>query len=511
MAGLDDILGGGFPVRHLYLLEGSPGSGKTTLGLQFLLDGVKKGECGLYITLSETPTELHQVAASHGWSLDGLAVFDLVNEQGLSTGAEQSILYPSEVELGETTRSVMAKVERVSPVRVVFDSLSEMRMLAQDSLRYRREILALKHFFVAHHCTVLMLDDRNGQPGDVQLHSIAHGVISLEQSVDVYGPQRRHLRVIKMRGVKFRGGEHDFNLETGGLSVFPRLIASEHRTAYRAELVSTGTPELDLILGGGLARGSNTLFSGPSGVGKTTTAMATVRAALQRGEKAAYYLFDEGIETLLQRTDQLEIPVRDYIGTGQLEVSRLDPAGVSPGEFASIVRQAVEQRGVQVVVIDSLNAYLQAMPGGKFLLLQMHELLTYLNANGIVSILVLGQHGLIGEVRADVDLSYISDALLLFRFFESKGKLLKALSVVKSRTTNHELTIRQFQLGKGGLEIGPELVDFVGVLTGVPSYHGKVPLLEKSAGTGAKIAPDGVAAGRVEHAFPINRHDDMTA
>ena len=482
VAGLDDILGGGFPSRHLYLLEGSPGSGKTTLGIQFLLEGVKQDECGLYITLSETASELRQVAASHGWSLDGLTVFELINEDGLSPGAEQSILHPSEVELGETTRGVMAAVERLSPVRVVFDSLSEMRLLAQDSLRYRRQILALKHFFAAHRCTVLMLDDKSAQQSDVQLHSIAHGVVCLEQSIDGYGPERRHLRVIKMRGVKFRGGEHDFNLETGGLSVFPRLVASEYRTTYIAESVSTGTAELDLILGGGLGRGSNTLFSGPSGVGKTTTAMATVRAALQRGEKAAYYLFDEGINTLLQRMDQLEIPIRDFIESGQLEILTLDPAQVSPGQFASIVRRSVEEHAAKMVVIDSLNAYLQAMPGGKFLLLQMHELLTYLNLNGIVSILVLGQHGLIGEVRADVDLSYLSDALLLFRFFESKGKLLKAVSVVKNRTSNHELTIRQFRLGKGGVEIGPELVDFVGVLTGVPSYHGNVPLLEERPG-----------------------------
>ncbi len=475
--GLDNVLGGGLPPGHLYLVEGSPGSGKTTLAIQFLLEGVRCGETGLYVTLSETAAELHEVAESHGWSLGDLTVFELVTEEGLSPDSEQSVLYPSEVELGETTRGVMAAVEHANPRRVVFDSLSEMRLLAQDSLRYRRQILALKHFFSARDCTVLLLDDKTAQQGDLQLHSIAHGVISLGQGADAYGPERRHLRVVKLRGVKFRSGEHDFNLDTGGLSVFPRLVAAEFRAGYPAGLVSTGTAALDSILGGGLARGSNSLFTGPSGVGKTTTAVAAVLAALRRGERASYYLFDEGIGTLLHRCEQLGMPLQSFIASGQLELLKLDPAEVSPGQFASIVRQSIEERGGQMVVIDSLNAYLQAMPGSKFLLLQMHELLTYLNLSGTVTILVLGQHGLVGEVRSDVDLSYLSDAILLFRFFESKGQLLKAVSVVKSRTSNHELTIREFQLGAAGVEIGPKLIDFEGVLTGLPSYRGVVPLL----------------------------------
>ncbi|CAN5694672.1 ATPase domain-containing protein [soil metagenome] len=479
ISGLDHILGGGLPNKHLYLIEGNPGAGKTTLGLQFLLKGVAEGERALYVTLSETAKELHTVAASHGWTLDGMDIFELVTEEVLSVDAEQSILHPAEVELGETTRGVMVIVEKIKPQRVVFDSLSEMRLLAQDPLRYRRQILALKHFFTKMGCTVLMLDDKTAQPGDLQLHSIAHGVLSLQQTTTEYGPERRHLRVVKMRGVKFRGGEHDFNLDTGGVSVFPRLVAAEHHMNFNAETVSTGTVKLDDVLGGGLARGSNTLFTGPSGVGKTTTAMSAVLAALRRGERASYYLFDEGLGTLLRRTEALGMPIKSFVESGQLTIFPLDPADVSPGQFADMVRCAVEDRGAGTVVIDSLNAYLQAMPGGKFLLLQMHELLTYLNQRGVVTIVILGQHGLVGEVHTDVDLSYLSDALVLFRYFESQGSLLKSISAVKSRTNAHELTTREFRLGPQGVEIGPALTDFEGVLSGVASYKGSIPLLSE--------------------------------
>ena len=482
--GLDHILGGGLPSNHLYLVEGTPGSGKTTLGLQFLRRGVTEGEKGLYITLSETASELKTVAASHGWSLEGVEVFELITDEGLSPESEQSILHPSEVELGETTRGVMAAIERLRPVRVVFDSLSEMRMLAQNPLRYRRQVLALKSFFVAHGCSVLMLDDRSADHNDLQLHSIAHGVINLEQTVDQYGPERRRLRVIKMRGIRFHGGEHDFNLDTGGLSVFPRLVAAEHRLPFDGSLVSTGTGELDKLLGGGLARGSNTLFSGPSGVGKTTSAIACVRAALRRGERAVYYLFDEGLGTLLIRSRALGLDVDNYLESGQLQIKTLDPAEVSPGEFANMVRAAVEEGAAQTVVIDSLNAYLQAMSGDKHLLLQMHELLTYLNQRGVVTILILAQHGVLGEIRSDVDLSYLSDGILLFRFFEARGSLLKAVSVIKSRTSEHEVTIREFRLGKNGVEVGQALTDFEGVLTGVASYKGAIPLLSDHDGNG---------------------------
>ena len=482
--GLDDVLGGGLPLNHLYLIEGNPGAGKTTLGLQFLQDGAARGERGLYITLSETGSELRTVAASHGWSLDGIEVFELVSTEGLGPDAEQSILHPSEVELGETTRGVMEAVHRMHPTRVVFDSLSEMRLLAQNPLRYRRQVLALKKFFAEQGCTVLMLDDRSAAEHELQLHSIAHGVICLEQALDQYGPERRRLRVVKMRGIKFRGGEHDFNLDTGGLAVFPRLVAAEHRMALDAAIVSSGTAELDRLLGGGLARGTNMLFAGPSGVGKTTSAVSCVLAALKRGERAAYYLFDEGLGTLLIRSRSLGMDLAPYIESGQLQMLSLDPAEVSPGEFAQRVRAAVEQDEAKIVVIDSLNAYLQAMPGSKHLMLQMHELLTYLNQRKLVTIVVLGQHGLLGEIRSDVDLSYLSDGILLFRFFEARGRLLKAVSVVKSRTSQHELTIREFRLGAGGLEVGTALADFEGVLTGVAAYKGQLPLLGDSDPSG---------------------------
>jgi circadian clock protein KaiC len=475
--GLDDVLGGGLPTNHLYLVEGNPGAGKTTLGLQFLVSGAARAQKGLYVTLSETARELRTVAASHGWQLEGIEVYELVSSEGLGPEAEQSILHPSEIELGETVRDIMAVVDRFKPDRVVFDSLSEMRLLAQNPLRYRRQVLALKKFFDERNTTVMLLDDRSARETEQQLHSIAHGVIALEQAVDQYGPERRRLRVIKMRGIPFRGGEHDFVLDTGGIRVYPRLVAAEHRHVTEFSIVSTGTPMLDQVMGGGLARGSNVLFMGPSGGGKTTTAVSCVRAALLRGEKAAYYLFDEGLSTLLNRSRALGIDVEPFLASGQLQIVQLDPAEVSPGEFAHMVRRDVEDGHVNIVVIDSLNAYLQAMPGSKHLMLQMHELLTYLNHRSIVSILVLGQHGLVGDVRTEIDMSYLADALLLFRYFEARGRLLKAISIVKSRITNHELSIREFRLGPGGVEVGEELDDFEGVLVGATVYRGSMPLL----------------------------------
>ena len=477
IAGLDDVLGGGFPANHVYLVEGDPGSGKTTLGLHFLRQGVKQGEKGLYVTLSETAQELRTVAASHGWDLDGIELFQLVSSEGLSPELEQSILHPSQVELGETVRGVISAVERGHPRRVVFDSLSEMRLLAQDPLRYRRQVLALKKFFSDQGCTVLLLDDRSSRDTDEQLHSIAHGVINLEQAVDQYGPERRRLRVLKMRGIKFRGGDHDIVLDTGGLAVFPRLVAAEHRMSAGHEVVSTGIAKLDQLMGGGLPCGSNTLFNGPSGVGKTTTAMACVMAALKRGEHAAYYLFDEGLATLQIRGKALGMDLSDAMDSGHLRVVPLDPAEVSPGEFAHMVRHAVEDDGARMVVIDSLNAYLQAMPGSKHLMLQMHELLTYLNHRNVVTILILGQHGILGDIASDIDMSYLSDAILMFRYFEARGSLLKAVSMVKSRTNRHEQTIREFRMDPQGIEVGQELTDFEGVLTGVAAYRGDLPLL----------------------------------
>ncbi len=485
IADLDNILGGGLTQHRVYLLEGAPGSGKTTIALQFLLEGARVGERGLYITLSETAAELREVARSHTWSLDDIELFELVNETGLDPDSEQSILEPSEVELGETIQGVMDCVDRLRPSRVVFDSLSEMRLLAQNSLRYRRQILALKHYFSLHACTVLMLDDHSSDPGDVQLHSIAHGVITLEQMAQDYGAERRRLRVVKMRGVKYRGGYHDFAIETGGVAVFPRLVASEHHRAFPGEMTSTGVAGLDKMLGGGLSPGTNTLLNGPSGVGKTSTAVRCAVSAIERGEKAVYYLFDEGLGTMLARSRALGMDLEPYVDSGQLQIFQIDPAELSPGEFASWVRRAVEQEQVRFLVIDSLNAFLRAMPGEKYLMLQMHELLSYLNQQGVITMLILGQHGIIGDVRSDVDLSYLSDGVVMFRYFEAKGRLFKAISVAKSRTSEHETSIREFKLGPSGIMIGEPLEDFEGVLTGLPTYRGVTRLMSESAAAAA--------------------------
>lgn len=483
--GLDEVLCGGLTPDRLYLLEGTPGTGKTTLALQFLLDGAARSERSLYVTLSETADELRAAAATHGWALDGIDVYELVNELGLDPDSEQSILHPSEIELGETVREVIARVEDLQPKRVVFDSLSELRLLAQNPLRYRRQILALKQFFAKRACTVLLLDDRTSEAGDLQLHSIAHGVISLDQAPREFGSERRRLRIVKMRGIKFRGGYHDFVLETGGIQAFPRLIATEHHATFDPEARSTGSTELDLLLGGGLVPGTNTLLLGPSGVGKTTTGVRCMLAALERGETATYYLFDEGLATVITRSTLLGMDLRPHIEAGRLTITQIDPAELSPGEFASMVRQAVEERGSTFVAVDSLNAYLHAMPGEEFLILQMHELLSYLNQQGVTTLLVLGQHGVIGEVRTDIDLSYLSDCILLFRFFEAKGEIRTALSVVKSRVNAHERTIRELRLSAEGLQVGEALDDFEGVLTGLPAYRGKVAMLSSVPSEGA--------------------------
>ncbi|MDB5738676.1 MAG: istB-like binding family protein [Sphingomonas bacterium] len=482
---LDNILGGGLTANRSYLLEGTPGSGKTTIALQFLLEGARQGEGGLYITLSETAAELREVARSHGWDLQGVELFELVNDEGLDPDAVQSILEPSEIELGETINGVKECVDRLRPKRVVFDSLSEMRLLAQNSLRYRRQILALKQFFSTKNCTVLMLDDRSSDPGDLQLHSIAHGVITLEQAAQDYGTERRRLRVVKMRGVKYRGGFHDFTIETGGVSVFPRLVAAEHHSQFTEQLRSTGLQPLDQMLGGGLSAGTNALFNGPSGVGKTTTAVRCALTALERGERACYFLFDEGRATMLARARAMGTNLEPYLESGHLSVVQIDPAELSPGEFSSWVRAAVQDDGVKFIVIDSLNAFLQAMPGEKYLILQMHEMLSYLNQQGVITVLILGQHGIVGEVRSDVDLSYLSDTIILFRYFEAHGEMLKAVSVAKSRTTPHEATIRQFRLAPTGIEIGEPLKDFEGVLSGLPTYRGATPLLKSETAASA--------------------------
>ncbi|WP_406855287.1 ATPase domain-containing protein [Alsobacter sp. KACC 23698] len=479
--GLDAILGGGITPHRMYLVEGTPGTGKTTLALQFLLAGEQVGENGLYITLSETAPELRAVAETHGWSLDDLDLFELVPEAGLDPEREQTLLHPSDVELGETVRGVMERVEALKPRRVVLDSLSELRLLAQNPLRYRRQILALKHFFANKACTVLVLDDRTSEPGDLQLHSIAHGVISLDQSATGFGAERRRLRIVKMRGVQYSGGYHDMSIITGGLCVYPRLIAAEHPGGAPSEVLATTVTGLDALLGGGLVPGTTTLLSGPAGVGKTTTAVRCMLSALQKGQNAAFFLFDERLPTLLLRSAALGMDLAPFVQNGQLNIRQIDPAELSPGEFAVAVRTAVERDRAKVVVVDSLNAYLQAMPEDRHLTLQMHELLSYLGQQDVLTIMILGQHGLVGDIRSDVDLSYLADTVLLLRFFEASGEVRKAISVIKTRTTDHERTIREFRVDSGGLTVGGPLRDFQGILSGAPIYHGDATLLESRA------------------------------
>jgi circadian clock protein KaiC len=475
--GLDAVLNGGYTRNRVYLVEGSPGTGKTTFALRFLLAGVQRGDKGLYITLSESAEELEDVVTSHGWSLEGIEVFELLDEAGRDPDADQSILYPSEIELGETVKKITDRITRSEPTLIVFDSLSEMRLLAQDPLRYRRQVLALKHFFSQRTCTVLLLDDKTSGDGDLQLHSICHGVITLNQVTRDYGAESRYLRVVKMRGQKFQGGLHDFALDTGRVSLFPRLVASAHRAPIDHELVSCGVPRLDEILGGGLVRGTSTLLLGPSGIGKTSTAVQCMHAALVRGERTTYYLFDEGQATLVRRSRALGMDLAPFVASGQCQVVQIDPADLSTGEFASLVVDAVKRDGASFVALDSLNAYLQAMPGQSFLLLHMHELLTFLAHQGVITMLVVGQHGAIGNVRADIDLSYLSDSTLLFGYFEARGSVKSSITVLKSRFAENDRGIREFRLSRAGLQIGDPLSALEGVLTGLPVYTGSTRMM----------------------------------
>lgn len=474
ITGLDDILGGGLDPDSLYLVEGRPGTGKTTLGLQFLLDGVRRGEKGLYITLSESERELRVVAARHGWSLDNVLIYQLMPpEAKIAPDQELTVFHPVETELSETTNLILEQVRLHEPARIVFDSLSEMRLLAQSPLRYRRQILALKHFFAGRSCTVMLLDDLSQTSDEVQLHSIAHGVVMLEQLALDYGAERRRLRISKMRGIAFRGGYHDFTIETGGISVFPRLIAAEHHKDFVGEPTTSGNPGLDAIFGGGLHRGTSTLLIGGAGVGKSTVALTYAVAAAERGEKTAIFAFDEGLGTIYARARSLGIPLQRHVEAGLINLRQIDPAEMSPGEFASLVRISVERDGAKTIVIDSLNGYLNAMPDERFLVLQMHELLSYLNQLGVITIVVLAQHGLVGITRAPVDISYLSDNVMQLRYFEAGGVLRRAVSVVKMRSGEHETTIREFKLTKGGVVVGPPLRGFRGIFSGTPTYEGK--------------------------------------
>jgi circadian clock protein KaiC len=474
IAGLDDVLGGGFTPDRLYLIEGVPGSGKTTLAVQFLLEGVRLGEPVLYVTLSESSEELHAVAGSHGWSLEGIAIRELVaSENSLSADEQYTMFHPSEVELSETTKTILADVERVKPVRVVFDSLSELRLLAGNPLRYRRQILALKQFFSGRKCTVLLLDDMTSTHHDLQVQSIAHGAVRLEQLFPEYGSERRRLIVVKYRGVQFRGGYHDYVIKRGGLKVYPRLIASEHRQAFDEEKLCSGIAELDRLLGGGIERGTSTLIVGAAGTGKSSLAAQFVAAAAQRGENSALFVFDESIRTLLSRASGLGIDLHKHVDAGKVTVQQVDPAELSPGEFAHAIRGAVERQQAKIVVIDSLNGYLNAMPGERFLIIQLHELLTYLGQANVATLLIGAHQGLIGgPMVAPVDASYLADAVILMRYFEVNGEVRQAVSVVKKRGGAHERTIREFRLEPGRISLGEPLREFRGILTGVPIFKG---------------------------------------
>ncbi|GJE45253.1 ATPase domain-containing protein [Methylobacterium soli] len=478
-AALDNILGGGLDRDRMYLYEGRPGTGKTTIAMQFLLEGARQGERVLYITLSETQQELRLVARRHGWSLDQIDVFELIPpETTLDPERELTILHPAEMELSETTKLVFDRVSEINPTRIVFDSLSELRLLAQSSLRYRRQVLALKHFFTSRRSTVILLDDLSSQENDLQLHSISHGVVSLEQLAIDYGAERRRLRVIKMRGIRFRGGYHDFTIEKGGLAIYPRLIAAEHHTPFVGEFVPSGNAELDRLVGGGLERGTNALLIGAAGVGKSTIALSYAVAAAQRGEHVAFFAFDEGRGTIEARARSLGLGLQPALDAGLICLQQVNPAELSPGEFASIVRRSVEVGGARIVVIDSLNGYLNAMPDERFLILQMHELLTYLAQQGVLTIQVLAQHGLVGPTETPLDISYLSDAVLMLRYFEAEGIVRRALSVVKKRSGHHEHAIREFVLSSNGIAVGPPLKKFSGIFSGSPRYSGdSAPLM----------------------------------
>ncbi|HEY5758178.1 MAG TPA: ATPase domain-containing protein [Steroidobacter sp.] len=484
--GLDDILGGGFDPNRMYLYEGRPGTGKTTIALQFLLQGARSGERVLYIALSESLAELNLVARRHGWSLQGIEIFELIPpESTLDQGRELTILHPSELELSETTKLIFDRVNALNPSRVVIDSLSELRLLAQDPLRYRRQVLALKHYFASRQCTVVLLDDLSGADvGGLQLHSIAHGVVQLEQLAIEYGAERRRIRVIKMRGMNFRGGYHDFAIRKGGLEIFPRLVAAEHHSHFVGECVSSGSAELDRLLGGGLERGTNALLLGSAGVGKSSLALTYAITAAQRGDHTVFFAFDEGRGTLEARARTIGLPLTEALEKGSIRFQQIDPAELSPGEFAANVRKSVEVDGARVIIIDSLNGYLNAMPDGRFLILQMHELLTYLNQQGVLTLLVLAQHGLVGPMDTPLDISYLSDAVLMLRYFEFNGVVRRALSVVKKRSGYHEHTIREFRLTPAGIEVGPPLVNFSGIFSGAPQYTGDPEPLMKSESRG---------------------------
>lgn len=479
--GLDDILTGGLSRGHVFLVEGEPGTGKTTVALKFLLTGAEAGETTLYITLSETERELRDSARSHGWELgEQIHIFELTPPESLlSAEQQQSLLYSSDLELGETIAKLFEAVERTQPTRVVIDSLSEIRLLAQSSLRYRRQVLAMKHYFARFDTTVLLLDDLTTDTLDKTVHSVAHGVIRLQELTPNYGGERRRLKIIKYRGQKYRGGFHDFMIQEGGVQVFPRLVAAEHRNQYERRQYSSGIAELDGLLGGGVDSGSSTLILGPAGTGKSLISLIFAVQAMARGERVGLFVFDEELGLLYDRMLTIGIDLKAYQNSGQLFVEQVDAAELSPGEFSHRVRRYVDEQQIKTVIIDSLNGYQAAMPEENALVLHMHELLLYLNRQGASTFMTVAQHGLVGDMRSPVDITYLADTVILLRYFEALGKVRRAVSVIKKRTGAHETTIREYRISDKGLRIGAPLHEFQGVLRGVPSYRGDgQPLLQ---------------------------------
>ncbi len=481
ISGLDEVLDGGLPRERMYLVQGDPGVGKTTLALGFLLAGAVESERCLYVTLSETRVEIEATAKSHGWSLDPIELIELsALEQAETLDRENSLFESSEVELQETTRRLIEHIEQLDPHRIVIDSLSELRLMARGSLNYRRQILTLKQHFSGRHCTVLLLDDRTSEPGDLQLQSLAHGVLQLEQVPPVYGDDRRRLRIVKLRGLRFRGGYHDFVIRHGGLVVFPRLRVSDEQTEVDGLALSSGVPEFDRLLGGGLDRGTSTLLTGAAGLGKSLIATQFAIAAAERGESSAMFVFDETARTLLARSRSLGMPLDKHIASKLIRVQQIDPAEMGPGEFAQLAHGVV-QSGVRLVVIDSLTGYLNAMVEEKMLTVQLHELLSVFSQKGVSTLLIMAQHGLVGKMDSPVDVSYISDTVLMLRYFEAAGRIRKAISVLKKRSGPHEDTIRELRIGQGGITLGEPLARFHGVLSGTPTYFGDPGELSASA------------------------------
>jgi circadian clock protein KaiC len=475
VAGLDEVLRGGLPVNRVYLIQGDPGSGKTTLGLQFLLEGRRQGESGIYISLSETHDEIASVAESHGWKLDGINMFEMQSaEQQLSLQAENTLFEPSEVELREVMQRLLTEIERVEATRVVFDSLSELRLLSQHPLRYRRQILLLKQFFSGRRSTVLFLDDGTAPEDDRQLQSIVHGVVQLERITADFGDERRRMRIVKIRGRQPRGGFHEFTIVRGGLRVFPRLTASEQPQRFEHATLPSGVAELDALLGGGVDRGTATLILGPAGTGKSSLALRYALSAAQRGEHVALFAFDERIQTLMVRARGLGFDLEGPLKSGHLVIKQIDPADMGPGEFVATVNRAALEEKTRLVVIDSLNGYLNAMPEERALALQLHELLAALGQRGVTTFLIMAQHGIVGSsMVSPIDLSYLADTVVLMRYFEADGAVRKAISVVKKRSGAHESTIREFRMGApDGIKVGEPLVGFRGILTGVATYVG---------------------------------------